>query len=84
MSIESLAEKSDTSVAFVSRLELHPSGSVRLDKIYQVLDVLELPPAEVFGQPALTDAESELWTLIHKLPESERDEKVRAIVRLLE
>lgn len=83
MSIETLAEKSNTSVAFISRLELHTPGSVSLSKIFQVLDALKLPPADVFGQPSIDKEEATLWTTLRKLPEQERREKINAILKLL-
>lgn len=82
-SIETLAEKSGTSIAFISRLELHTSGSVSLNRIYKVLNALELSPADVFGQPSMSRDETELWDTLRALPEHEKHEKIKAILCLL-
>ena len=83
LTLEGLAEVSDTSVSFISRIERHATESVSLAKLLDVLDVLGMAPSEVFGAPSLDDAESSLWATLRSLPDDDRHRKVAAVLELL-
>lgn len=83
MTLDELAEASDCSVAFISRIERHATDSISLSKLLDVLRALDMQPAEIFGMPALGDDETTLWGVLRALPEEERHHKIVAILELL-
>jgi transcriptional regulator with XRE-family HTH domain len=49
MTLEDLAEASDTSVAFISRIERRTTESVSLAKLLDILNALDMVLADIFG-----------------------------------
>lgn len=83
MTLDELAEASDCSVAFISRIERHATDFISLAKLLDVLDALNMKPADVFGMPSIGDDETTLWGTLRALPHDERHRKIVAILELL-
>lgn len=83
MTLDELAEASDCSVAFISRIERQATDSISLAKLLDVLQALGMHPSDIFGVPALGDDETTLWGVLRSLPDGERHQKIIAILELL-
>ncbi|WP_208422664.1 helix-turn-helix domain-containing protein [Latilactobacillus fragifolii] len=83
LTIEELAEKSDTSVALISRIERNVVDSVSLSKLIAVIDALAIPMSDIFGVPNVDNQTNELWGYLMSLSASERQEKASAILKLV-
>lgn len=85
MTIEQLAEASDSSVSFISKLELEKLDNIKLKKLDEILKPLNLTLSDLFSFPTIKD--SETITLIHylaELPEDKRSELSGAILKLIQ
>lgn len=85
LTIEELAERSDSSVSFISMLELGQLNNIKLQKLAEILTALKLDFKDIFGFPEITDSASlELIQRLADLPESERSELANLILKILD
>ncbi|WP_054665645.1 helix-turn-helix domain-containing protein [Lacticaseibacillus camelliae] len=83
LTIEQLAERSGASVTFISRLERETVQSIKLDKLMDVLNALDMDLSSIFGHFPMDDLEEELWGMLRTMPDNERQNKIRAILTLM-
>lgn len=80
--IEELAEKSSTSVIFISRIERDKVSSASLSKLIDVADALDISMADLFVESFDADM-SQLIKLLQSLSDEKRHKMVQAFISLL-
>ncbi|WP_282709185.1 helix-turn-helix transcriptional regulator [Ligilactobacillus sp. Marseille-Q7487] len=84
MTIEQLAEASNSSVSFISKLELGRLDNLKLKKLEEILNALNLSFADIFSYPPITDSETiQLISLLSNLPEEKRRILSKAILQIV-
>lgn len=84
MTIEQLAEASNSSVSFISKLELGRLDNLKLKKLQEILNALNLSFADIFSYPTITDSETiQLISLLCNLPEEKRRILSNSILKII-
>lgn len=84
LTIEQLAEASNSSVSFISKLELGRLDNLKLKKLHEILNALNLSFADIFSYPKVTDSETlQLIALLCNLPEEKRRILSNSILKII-
>ncbi|KRK09677.1 hypothetical protein FD11_GL000612 [Ligilactobacillus pobuzihii E100301 = KCTC 13174] len=81
MTIDELAEASNSSTSFISKIELGKVSNLKINKLVEILEALDLSIQDVFNFPQISDNETlELLHYLEKLPEDKRAKLSEAIL----
>ncbi|WP_461240739.1 helix-turn-helix domain-containing protein [Paucilactobacillus sp. N302-9] len=84
MTIEQLAEKSQSSVSLISLIERGRLDNIKINKLEDIASALNLTLSDFFTDSKLQiPSVLELMNFLKKLPESRRDETARALLKVL-
>ncbi|MCP0887542.1 helix-turn-helix domain-containing protein [Ligilactobacillus sp. WILCCON 0076] len=84
LTIEKLAEKAEVSDSYISRLERNNIANARIAKLADVANALNLDLADLFTDNKLDDPDTiELLKYLKKIPENERSEISKSILKIL-
>lgn len=84
LTIEELAEKSGSSYSFISRIERGEVDNLKLKKLNDIAQALNLNMADFFGDPALSGVQTlELMRYLATLPADKREEVAAALLKVI-
>lgn len=84
MTIDELAEASNSSTSFISKIELGKISNLKINKLAEILSALNLSVQDVFNFPQISDTNTlELFHYLENLPEDKRAKISEAILSLV-
>ena len=84
MTIDELAEASNSSSSFISKIELGKVNNLKINKLVEILEALNLSVQDVFNFPQISDNKTlELLHYLENLPEDKRAKLSEAILNFV-
>lgn len=84
MTIDELAEASNSSTSFISKIELGKVSNLKINKLVEILEALNLSFQDVFNFPQISDGKTlELLYYLESLPEDKRAKISEAILNFV-